>query len=147
MDIIAYLKADHRKVAELLKQLEDTTERAEKTRTEVFAKLKKELEIHTTFEEQWFYPTLKQEELSEDLTREAYEEHHVIKTLLKEIESMDTTDPQWLAKLTVLSENIQHHVKEEEEDLFKKAKKVYSEEELDALAVQAAEFKKEVMSR
>ena len=142
MTILDLLKADHDKVAKLLKQLEETTERAEKTRTEVFTQMKDELTVHAEFEEQRFYPTLKEEDESEDITREGYEEHHVIKVLLEEIAAMDPADPQWLAKLTVLKENIEHHVEEEEGEMFADAKKVYTKEELEALGVEYEEVKK-----
>lgn len=143
MNIIELLKEDHKQVADLFEQLLETTERAVKTREELFGKILDALDLHTQFEEKRFYPTLKQEDKTEDLTREAYEEHHVIKTLLAEIGGMEPSDPQWLAKATVLEENVTHHVQEEEKELFPKAKSIYSSEELESLGKEYQDFKKQ----
>lgn len=133
MDPIALLKADHRKVEELFKKLEDTTERAVKTRTELFEKLNHELTAHALAEEAVLYPACKDMEETRELGFEAVEEHHVVKILLSELSSLSPETEEWTAKLTVLQENVKHHVKEEEGELFPKAKKALSPEELDEL--------------
>jgi hemerythrin superfamily protein len=128
------LKEDHRKVAKLFEEILDTTERAEKTRKQLFAEIQTALEEHTTLEEAVLYPALEKVELTHDLTLEAEEEHKVAKTLLEELASEDETTEEWTAKMTVLKENIEHHVKEEEEELFPDAEKAMNEEDLAALA-------------
>jgi len=133
MDPIALLKADHRKVEELFKKLEDTTERAVKTRTELFEKLNQELTAHALAEEAVLYPASKDMDETRELGFEAVEEHHVVKILLSELSSLSPETEEWTAKLTVLQENVKHHVKEEETELFPKVKKEMSSEELDEL--------------
>ena len=133
MDAITLLKTDHEKVAGIFEQLEPTTERALKTREELFARLKQELDVHAHIEETIFYPVLKQEAETRAVTLEGVEEHHVIKTLLKELAAMQVDSEQWTAKLKVLQENVEHHVEEEETDMFKGAREVLSKEQLETL--------------
>ena len=133
MDPIALLKADHRKVEELFKKLEATTERAVKTRTELFEKLNEELTVHALAEEAVLYPENKEIKETRDLGFEAVEEHHVVKILLAELSALSPDTEEWTAKLAVLQENVKHHVKEEETEIFPKTKKALSSEELDDL--------------
>jgi hypothetical protein len=133
MDAITLLKADHEKVDALFAQLEETTERAEKTREELFTKLKQELDLHAHVEEKIFYPAIKESEETREITLEAFQEHHVVKVLLRELDAMPVTSETWTAKLTVLKENVEHHVEEEEGEMFKKARTVLSTEQLEEL--------------
>lgn len=133
MDAIALLKADHVKVKALLRELEPTTERALKTRTELFEKIKTELTIHEIIEEEIFYPTLKQHPRAKEIVLEGYEEHDVVNILLGELSALPVDDETWGAKASVMSENIEHHIEEEEGDMFKKARQVLSEDELEQL--------------
>ncbi|HKR23035.1 MAG TPA: hemerythrin domain-containing protein [Pyrinomonadaceae bacterium] len=130
MDAFSLLKEDHRKVAELFKQLESATGKKKLT---VFEQIKTELELHTHIEEKIFYPALEEPEQTHDLTLEAYEEHDVVKRLLRELGRAKTADDEWEAKAKVLQENVEHHVEEEENELFKKARAVLGQEEIEAL--------------
>jgi hypothetical protein len=131
MDAFELLKEDHKHVADILEKLEPTTERAVKTRLELFEKLNHELLVHTEIEEKFLYPVLKKEGETHDIAFEAVEEHRIVKELLQELGSLGPDSEQWTAKLTVLKENIEHHVKEEEGDMFKKARKVLTKEQID----------------
>ena len=133
MDAIALLKQDHDKVKELLTRLEKTTERGAKTREELFATIKGELVVHETIEEEIFYPALKEHPKTKEITLEAYEEHHVVDMVMAEIESVPYDDERWGAKFKVMKENIEHHIEEEENEMFKKARQVFDEDELEAL--------------
>jgi len=133
MNIFEFLKQDHEKVAGIFEQLEPTTERAEKTRAELFARLKAELDLHAYLEETILYPVLKQEEQTREIALEGVEEHRVVKRLLKELDEMPVTSEQWTAKLTVLKENVEHHVEEEEGEMFKKARAALSREQIESL--------------
>ena len=133
MDAIALLKADHEKVKAILRELEPTTERAVKTRVELFSKLKNELTVHEIIEEEIFYPTLKQHPKAKDIVLEAYEEHNVVDTLMSELENLDVSDETWGAKATVMKENIEHHIEEEEGEMFPKARSVFDRAELEDL--------------
>jgi len=143
MNAIELLKADHEKVSEIFEKLEDTTESDEKTRTELFTKLKQELDLHAHIEETIFYPVLKKAEETRDITMEGIQEHHVVKVLLGELNSMKAGSEVWTAKLKVLQENVEHHVEEEEDDMFKSARQVLSKERLEELGAQMEQEKKQ----
>jgi hemerythrin-like domain-containing protein len=143
MNAFTLLKNDHEKVAGLLEKLEGTTERALKTREELFTQLKSELDIHAEIEEKIFYPVLEKADETRDITLEAFEEHRLVKQLLGELEAGAKDDEQWTAKFTVLKENIEHHVEEEEGEMFKKARKVLSEEEIETLGTRMEKAKSE----
>src|SRR5215218_6553960 len=133
MDAIALLKADHDKVKKLLTELEATTERGVKTREELFATIKGELTLHEVIEEEIFYPELKAHPKAVDIVLEGYEEHHVVDLLMGELEAMSVEDETWGAKAVVMKENIEHHIEEEEGDMFKQAREVFDRDELEDL--------------
>lgn len=141
MDAFELLKSDHEKVAGLLEKIDGTTERALKTREGLFTQLKSELDVHANIEETIFYPVLEKAEESRDITLEAFEEHRIVKQLLNELEAEAKDDETWTAKFTVLKENIEHHVEEEEGELFKKARRVLSKEEIEELGTRMEEAK------
>ena len=143
MNAFELLKKDHEKVSGLFKQLDETTERAVKTREELFAKLKEELDIHARIEETIFYPAIKEAEETHEITLEAIEEHNVVKQLLSELEQLSVADETWTAKLTVLKENVEHHVEEEEGEMFKDARKVLSTEQVEELGARMESAKQE----
>lgn len=138
MDPFKLLKADHQTVSELF----DTIEAARgQAKAAAFKKLKTELDVHAHIEETFLYPALKKAEASRDITLEAYEEHKVVKDLLAELAAGKPSD-QWNAKLTVLRENVDHHVDEEEGELFDRAKEVLTDEQLEVLGDKMAAEKK-----
>jgi len=136
MNAFTLLKADHKKVAGILEKLDSTTERGVKTREELFTQLKTELDVHTHIEETIFYPALEEADETRDITLEAFEEHRLVKQLLAELDSLGKDEEQWTAKFTVLKENVEHHVDEEEGELFSKAKGVLRDEQAEALGDQ-----------
>jgi hypothetical protein len=133
MDAIALLKQDHDKVKDLLAELERTTERGVKTRTELFATIKGEMMVHESIEEEIFYPELKNHPKAKDIVLEGYEEHHVVDLLMGELEELPVDDESWGAKAVVMKENIEHHIEEEEGEMFKTARQVFDKQELDDL--------------
>jgi len=135
MDAFELLKADHKKVAELFDLLETASG---KRKLDVFKRIKSELEIHTHVEETIFYPALEKPEETHDLTLEAYEEHKVVKTLLAELSGAKSANDEWQAKAKVLRENVEHHVEEEENELFDKADDALSDEEIESLGERMA---------
>lgn len=136
MNAFELLKKDHQKVSGLFKQLEETTERAVKTREDLFAQLKQELDIHARIEETILYPVLKEAKETHEITLEAIEEHNVVKQLLSELDAMAVSEEQWTAKLTVLKENVEHHVEEEEGEMFPMAEKKLGAERVKELGQQ-----------
>lgn len=133
MDAFNLLKTDHRKVEELFSQLESASGQA---KMRVFEQIKMELDLHTHIEETIFYPALEKPKQTHDLTLEAYEEHDVVKKLLRELSRAKTPNEEWEAKAKVLQENVEHHVEEEENELFEKAEAALSEEQIEALGEQ-----------
>jgi hemerythrin-like domain-containing protein len=133
MNAITMLMDDHRAVKKLLSELESTTERGVKTREELFTRIKADLTVHEIIEEEIFYPALKEHPKAKDIVLEAYEEHNVVDTLMGELSSLSYDDERWGAKAKVMQENIEHHIEEEEGDMFKKARQVFDEAELEEL--------------
>jgi hemerythrin superfamily protein len=133
VDAIKLLKADHDKVKKLLTELESTTERGIKTRQELFATIKGELTIHEIIEEEIFYPELKSHPRAKEIVLEGYEEHAVVDTLMGELEQLAVDDETWGPKAKVMKENIEHHIEEEEGEMFKKARQVLDADELEDL--------------
>jgi hypothetical protein len=145
MDALQLLKADHDKVKKMLEDLDSTTERGVKTREEGFAKLRQELEAHEAIEEEIFYPALKEHPKAKDIVLEAYEEHNVVDMVVGEIEGVSYDDETWGAKFTVLKENLEHHIDEEETEMFKQARQVFEKDELEELGGRMAERKDELL--
>jgi hemerythrin-like domain-containing protein len=147
LDALKLLKDDHEKVKKLLGELESTTERGVKTRQDLFTKVKRELVVHEAIEEEIFYPALKGHPKTKEITLEAYEEHHVVDMVMAEIEGVAFDDETWGAKFTVMKENLEHHIEEEEGEMFKQAKQVFDREELERLGESMATRKEQLMEQ
>jgi hemerythrin-like domain-containing protein len=135
MDAFNLLKADHRKVEDLFSQLEAARGQA---KLRVFEQIKMELDLHTHIEEKIFYPALEKPKQTHDLTLEAYEEHDVVKKLLREMSRSKSADEEWQAQAKVLQENVEHHVEEEENELFPKASAALGQAEIEELGEELA---------
>jgi hemerythrin-like domain-containing protein len=146
MDALSLLKEDHDKVKGLLNELESTTERGAKTRTDLFGQIKNELTVHEIIEEEIFYPTLKEHPKAREIVLEGYEEHNVVDTLMGELSELSVEDETWGPKAKVMKENIEHHIEEEEGEMFEKARQVFAKKELEELGSRMAERKEEAMS-
>jgi hemerythrin superfamily protein len=145
MDALKLLKTDHDKVKKLLAELEETTERGVKTREQLFATIKGELTVHETIEEEIFYPELKTHPRAKEIVLEGYEEHNVVDTLMSELEETAVDDETWGPKAKVMKENIEHHIEEEEGDMFAAARKVFEESELEDLGARMERRKQSAM--
>ena len=143
---IELLKEDHRKVKKLLEQGDETTENAVKTRTELLEKIKAEMQVHETIEEEIFYPALQQHDKAKEIVLEGYEEHHVVDQILGELDEVSVEDERWAAKFSVMKENVEHHIEEEEDDMFKKAKQIFSDDELKELGERMEAKKKQLQA-
>jgi len=135
MDAVTLLRNDHRTVEELFKKFEKAGPSAHKTKERLVEKMIRELAVHAAIEEMAFYPAVKgvNDRLT-DSVLESLEEHHVVKWLLSELENMDPREERFDAKVTVLIENVRHHVKEEERELFPAVRKAMSRKDLVELA-------------
>jgi hemerythrin superfamily protein len=150
VDALKLLEEDHKLVKRLLAEGEDTTERAEKTRTELFARLKRELTSHEQMEEEVLYPALREIAKSRDIALEGYEEHHVVDEILSELEQTPPSDETWAAKWKVAKENLEHHIEEEETEMWQAARREFTEDELEDMGKRMMEIKqagKELMPR
>jgi hemerythrin superfamily protein len=143
-DAIASLSADHSKVKDLFKQFETLKheEDAQDEKASLVQKICTELTIHTTLEEEIFYPAVRAQIEDTDLMDEALVEHTGAKELVAQLEEMSPDDDLYDAKVTVLGEQINHHVKEEEGEMFPKAKKAKVNTE--ALGAQMAQRRAEL---
>ncbi|TMG40778.1 MAG: hemerythrin domain-containing protein [Chloroflexi bacterium] len=130
MDAIDLLKQDHRKVEKLFSEIEKSKD----GRDRLFTELATELTVHAEIEEQLFYPAVQNAKQTHDLVLESFEEHKQVKMVLADLEKTDKSTDTWRARLKVLMEDVQHHVKEEETELFPKVKeKILSRDELETL--------------
>jgi hemerythrin superfamily protein len=148
MDAITLLKDDHRTVEGLFAKFEEAGPRAFATKRKIVDTIIRELSIHAGIEEEVFYPAVRHAlEQTEDQVLESLEEHHLVKVTLSELEKMDPKDERFVAKVTVLIENVRHHVKEEEKELFLTVRKGVSAASLRDLGQQLAEAKATVPDR
>jgi hemerythrin-like domain-containing protein len=146
-DAIALLKEDHKKVKGLLGDLEKSSMRTGPRAQKLVMQIDKELEIHTTIEEEIFYPAFRDAVRSKDdkkMYYEAKEEHHVVKLVLPEVKEGGLAIEEFAAKCKVLKELVEHHADEEEKEMFPEARKVLSRPELQELGERMAMRKKEL---
>ena len=146
MDALSLLTADHNRVRGLFARFQTAEEEKDTaTMTELAARIIVELEVHTTIEEEIFYPEIQgaDEELK-DTVDEGIEEHHVAKTLIGEIKMLTTEDDAWVAKMKVLIESVEHHAEEEEQEMFPETRKNFDKAALEDLAVRLEARKAEL---
>ena len=129
-DVIEILEREHRRFEELLKQGEDSTEQARKTRRELLATLTAELNAHELMEETVLYPALQVHSETREVVLEGFEEHHIADVIVKELNEVAPNDEVWGAKFKVLKENIEHHIQEEEGNMFRFARGIFTRDEL-----------------
>ncbi|MEP6945441.1 MAG: hemerythrin domain-containing protein [Acidobacteriota bacterium] len=117
MNALELLKADHQKVADLFEKAESAKPAEQHS---LFEKINTELEIHAHIEETIFYPKLREEgnEELQDIVKEGIEEHHQVKIFLRELSALTEDSEKFEPKFTVLKEDVEHHVKEEEDEMF-----------------------------
>ncbi len=135
MNAIELLKADHKKVADLFKQAEATEEGG---KLQIFKQIKAELDVHTHIEETIFYPKLKEEGDKElvDIVLEGIEEHRQAKMFLQELDGLSEESEKFEPKLKVLQEDIEHHVEEEEDEMFPMVETQFDSSVLDELGAE-----------
>ena len=147
IDAISVLKQDHAKVKQLLTRLQDA-EKAVDRRQQLLKQVETEIKMHTRIEEEIFYPAFKEAARKADLHiyHEAVEEHHVVDMVMPELKSSDPASEQFGAKAKVMKDLIEHHAEEEETEMFPKARKVMSAEQLRDLGLRLQRRKKELQS-
>jgi len=148
MNAIKLLMQDHKKVRQLLTELEGTTTRNVRDRQRLVQEISTEVNVHAQVEEEIFYPAFKEaakKTEDTDMFYEAAEEHHVVEMVLPELEAADPASDEFTAKAKVLKELIEHHAGEEEKEMFKRAKALMDEDELEDLGTRLEERKMELM--
>ncbi len=149
MNAVTLLKQDHKKVKELLSALAESTERAAKKRVSMLQQIALELEIHAQIEEEIFYPAFRETTKKRDeekLFFEATEEHNAAKLVLADLMRADPGTLNFAGKAKVLKELVEHHIKEEERDMFPHARENMDAETLTELGERLAARKKELLS-
>ena len=131
MNALEFLKEDHQKVKRLFQEIRKSSDRSKQK--ELFDKIDTELEIHTHIEETVFYPAIEEQEELKDMVVEALEEHHQAKELLEKLETLRADDHDFGSQLQQLMEAVEHHVEEEEGEMFPKIREVFDEDELEQL--------------
>ncbi len=131
MDAITLLKRQHREVSSLFKKFQ--TARTGKQKREIFEQIADSLAVHAAIEEKHFYPSVKKK-ATEEILFESVEEHLQIKRVIADLLQLDPGDAVFAAKVKVLQDDVEHHVEEEEEELFPKVKKLFDADDLTSLA-------------
>ncbi len=146
MDALSLLTADHNRVRGLFARFESAEEEQDTAQmAELAQKILTELEVHTTIEEEIFYPAIKDagEDLK-DIVDEGVEEHHVADTLMSEVKTLTPEDDAWVAKIKVLIESVEHHAEEEEQEMFPPTRKAFDKETLEELGMRLEARKAEL---
>jgi hemerythrin superfamily protein len=142
MDAITLLREDHDHVRKLFTRFEEAGARAYVEKRDIVGRIIEELTVHAFIEEELFYPAVKrlspqaEGPEAEDLVKEAEEEHRQVKTLLAELEDMSPEAEYFDAKVTVVIDDVRHHAKEEEEEMFPKVREAFGRKDLQQLGEQ-----------
>lgn len=141
MDAIEILEQQHKEVKALFKQVEETED--EQQALKLYQQVSTSLQLHEDLEETLLYPALKKDEDTREITLEAYQEHHVADVLMREIGNLQPGSEAWKPKVTVLQENIEHHIEEEEGELFPMVRQKWSTQRLSEIGQQMQAMMKE----
>jgi hemerythrin-like domain-containing protein len=139
MDGLKLLEQDHDRVKRLCDELDEanTVER----RRQLFAEIEGEIKLHEECEEKVLYPTLRNHPKLKDIVLEGYQEHHVVDLIMGELRNLSPSDETWPAKAKVMHESLEHHIEEEEEKMFPRARKEMSKEQIEELGRQMQAIK------
>jgi hemerythrin-like domain-containing protein len=139
MDGFELLKQDHDNVKRLCDELDEanTVER----RRQLFAEIEGEIKLHEACEEKVLYPTLRDHPKLKDIVLEGYQEHHVVDVIVGELRNLSPGDETWPAKAKVMHENLEHHIEEEEGEMFPQARKEMSKAQIEELGRQMQAIK------
>ena len=140
MDCLTLLHEEHQEVKKLFRDLE----KAEgQQAAQLWSEISTKLRLHEQLEETHFYPELRTDERAKEIVLEAFEEHHVMDVLIEEISRLQPSDEAWQPKVKVLQENTEHHIEEEETELFRKVRKIWDKEKREQVGRQMREMERE----
>jgi hemerythrin-like domain-containing protein len=140
MDAFSILKKDHQKVRSLFERIDAEDSASE--REQLFNEVQELLMSHSELEETVLYPILEDKELTTDLAESSYDDHEDMRDLLDHLDMLEKDDPEWISLFRQLRESTEHHIDEEESELFPKARKALSRYELEDLSNQIIQKKK-----
>jgi predicted DNA-binding protein len=143
MDVFELIRSDHEKIKEIMEKLQDTSNRAAKTREKLLRDLQEGIVPHMYAEENYFYQLVLDESGETLPLYEALEEHRVAKASLADLDQTGLEDPRWLAKAKVLKELIDHHIEEEEDQVFRIARDVIDDQRAMSVGERFQEMKEE----
>ena len=146
MNIFDRIKQDHDAAREVIQNIKDTSERAEKTRQNLFDHWKLDMWVHHKVEEAVFYSILRETKEMHGDAMEAYNEHHMANGMIEELDTFPVNSEEWAVKFGALSELVDHHMKEEEEDFFPAARKLLDKKTQDLMGERFDARKKVVMA-
>lgn len=141
MNVLEFLKQDHQQAMNIMNQIETANTGGQQARTDLFNQLKSALTLHTRMEEQIFYPELENHQETRDLIREAYSEHQEVDELLAEISSLSPTSGDFNNKIAELRDSVEHHVNEEENQMFPKVQQILGQDQLNEMGRRMMEMK------
>ncbi len=141
------LKKDHKKIKDLMNKIESILDgKYEADKYKLFLQLNEELVSHSKAEDKAYYNKLVNYEKTKDIVKEGKEEHAIIANLLKQMTTLDSESDKWKAKFTVLKELVEHHVKDEELDMFKKSEKILDQGQGEQIKEDYLDEKERVMA-
>jgi hemerythrin superfamily protein len=146
MNATDLLKEDHDQVKDMFDEFRDLAPEDRRQKQRLFRRIAAALEVHAELEERIFYPAVRSihTEDAVEITLEAFEEHKIVETLIRQIESLPKGDPRKDAKMKVLMESVEHHIEEEEDEMFAEANDL-GEEKLDELGERIQTLKGDLM--
>jgi hemerythrin superfamily protein len=148
MDAITLLKQDHRAVKKLFSEFEKAAKKGTGNQRKLAGEIVRELSVHAAIEEQVFYPAVREAVPdAEDHVLESLEEHHLVKLVAAELEDMTPDDERFKAKMTVMMENVRHHIEEEEQELFPQVRSALGRTSLSEIGAALEEAKKKAPTR
>jgi hemerythrin superfamily protein len=139
MDALRLLEQQHDEVKQLFKQIEKAEGQAA---AKLFSDIRERLTLHEELEEKHLYPQLKEDDKAGDVVLESYQEHHVMDLLMEEIGKLKPEDEAFQPKVKVLQENTEHHIEEEEKELFPRVRKVWDTDKREQVGRKMEEMKR-----
>lgn len=141
MNVLELLHQDHETVSRLFAQMLSTSSAEKGRREELFETLKGELTRHAHAEEKVFYPPLREKQQTHEIIEEGINEHHHVEDMLAQAAIIPADSDDWLDAMQTLKDNVQHHVREEEGEIFGQARQLLGEAVLDAMTDRVIEAK------
>ncbi len=129
MNIYDVLKSEHKEILGMVSDLKSSSPQKKNDRQQQFSKMRDDLLPHMHAEENYFYPYIMDHGGKRQIILEGIEEHRAARSVMQDMESTPASDERWMAKLSVLGEMLEHHIEEEEKEIFKEARKVISDEQ------------------